>query len=179
MATYYAAAPPIAAITRDGAKLVIPVGMALPMALLPPVCVKCGAPADGKPVEKTLYWHQQWLYLLILVTLLIYIVLAIVMRKQMRIRIPLCRQHAERRRGLLILAAILPLIGVADGFILPSLGVDTGLVVLAVVVFILAGLVLWAVAGSPIRPTLIDQNQGVFTGCCETFLQQFPQRIQP
>jgi hypothetical protein len=170
-------APPVFPITRDGAKLVIPVAMALPMALLPPVCVKCGAPADGTPVEKTFYWHPQWLYVLIFIGVLIYAIVALVMRKQMRLRVPLCRQHAERRRGLLILAGILPVIGIADTFILPSFGVDTGLVVLVAVAFILAGLVLWAVAGSPIRPTFIDQYQGIFTGCSETFLQQFPQRI--
>ena len=169
------APPPALVITRDGEKLVIPVGMALPMALLPPVCVKCGAPADGKPVEKTFYWHPPWLYVLIFIALLIYAIVAMVMRKQMRIRVPLCRQHAERRRGLLILAGVLPVIGIADGFILPSFHVDTGLVVLVVVVFILAGLVLWAVVGSPIRPRSITQFEGIFSGFCEAFLQQFPQ----
>jgi hypothetical protein len=169
---------PILAITRDGAKLVVPAGMALPMALLPPVCVKCGAPADGKAVEKTLYWHPPWLYALIFIGVLIYAIVALVMRKQMRLRVPLCRQHAERRRGMLILAGVLPVIGIADAFILPSFGIDTGLVVLVVVVFILAGLVLWGVNGSPIRPTFIDQYQGIFTGCCEAFLQQFPQAIR-
>jgi phage shock protein PspC (stress-responsive transcriptional regulator) len=169
---------PVFPITRDGAKLVIPVAMALPMALLPPVCVKCGAPADGKPVEKTFYWHPQWLYVLIFIGVLIYAIAALVMRKQMRVRVPLCRRHAERRSGLLILAGVLPVIGFADTFILPSYGVDTALVVLVVVAFILAGLVLWAVAGSPIRPTLIDQYQGIFTGCCLPFLLQFPEGIR-
>jgi hypothetical protein len=61
----YNPAPPALAITRDGEKLIIPAGMAFPTALLPPVCVKCGAPADGKPVEKTFYWHPPWLYVLI------------------------------------------------------------------------------------------------------------------
>ncbi len=116
---------------RDGEKLIIPVGMALPVAM--------------------------------------------VMRKQMRVRVPLCRQHAERRRGLLILAGVLPVIGIADGFILPSFGVDVGWVVLVTVVMILTGLMIWAVAGSPIRPRSITQFEGIFSGFCEAFLQQFPQ----
>jgi hypothetical protein len=147
--------------------------MALPTVPLPAVCVKCGAPADGKPVEKTFYWHPPWVYVLIFLGLLIYVIVALVMRKQMRVRVPFCRQHAERRRGMLILALILPVIGIADSFILPSYGVDTGLVVLVAIALILAGLVLWAVFGPPIRPTFIDPYQGIFTGCCEEFLRQF------
>jgi hypothetical protein len=92
--------------------------------------------------------------------------------------VPLCRQHAARRSGLLTLAWVLPVIGIADTFILPSFGVDGGLVALLAVGLILAGLVIWAVVGSPIRPTFIDQYQGIFSGCCEVFLQQFTQSIR-
>ncbi|SRR6266700_1871267 len=170
--------PPVLPITRNGAELRIPATMALPTVQLPAVCVKCGAYADGKPVEKTFYWHPPWLYVLIFLGVLIYAIAALVMRKGMRIRVPLCRRHAERRRSFLILAGILPVIGIADAFILPNLGVDGGWVALLAIVFVLAGLVLWAVAGSPIRPTFIDQHLGIFTGCCEAFLQQLPQTLR-
>ncbi len=174
MAAYHPS-PPILAITRDGEKLIIPVAMAMPMALLPPVCVKCGAPADGKPVEKTFSWHSPWLYLLLFIALLIYAIIAIVVRKQMRVRVPLCRQHAGRRSGAITVAWVLPVVGIADAFILPAFGVDVGWVVLVTVVLIFAGLVIWAVVDSPIRPRFIDQYQGIFSGFCEAFLQQFPQ----
>jgi hypothetical protein len=81
----------------------------------------------------------------------------------------------QRRKTAVTLAWILPLVGIADAFILPRFNVDPGIVVLVTCAFLFAGLVIWAVVGSPIRPKSIDKYYGEFSGFCETFLQQFPQ----
>jgi len=44
----YAPAPISNPITRDGKKLIVPAAMPGVTIPLPPPCVKCGAPANGK-----------------------------------------------------------------------------------------------------------------------------------
>jgi len=162
-------------IVREGSQLIIPQPPPGQPAILPPLCIKCGAPADGKPVEKVIYWHSPLLYLLILAGLLIYAIVAIVVRKGIKVRMPLCARHAQRRNIAVTLAWVLPLAGIADAIILPQFDVDGGVVALITIVLIFAGLVLWGVVGTPIRPKSIDQYRGVFTGFCATFLEQFPE----
>jgi hypothetical protein len=166
-------------ISRRGSKLIVPVPSPGQVVILPPPCIRCGAAADGKPVEKTLYWHHPAVYLAILAGLIIYVVLAVVLRKGIKVRVPLCAQHAKRRSTAITLAWVLPLVGIADAFILPQFNVDGGVVALITVVLILTGIVIWAVVANPIRPSKIDQYQGEFTGFCSAYLQQFSEWVQP
>jgi hypothetical protein len=64
---------------------------------LPARCVRCNAPANER-VTKTMYWHNPWLYLL-LVAWPVYLVTAVVVRKRARIAAPLCPLHLSRRRA--------------------------------------------------------------------------------
>lgn len=168
----FPSAPAAPTIIRQGSKLVVPV-LNQPV-ILPPLCVRCGAAADGKTVEKTFYWHHPALYIL-LVSPIIYVIVAVIVRKSVKVNVPLCAHHAQRRGTAVMLAWLLPLIGIADIFILPRFNVDPGIVALVTIAFIVAGLVIWAVAGNIMRPTSIDKYFAEFSGCCEIFLQQFPQ----
>ena len=167
--------PPAApAIVRSGSNLSIAVPMRGETVYLPPLCVKCGRPAAGKPVEKTFSWHRPAWYLLILIGLLVYVIVALVVRKSIRIGVPLCTEHAQRRSLWVTLSWVLPLIGIADAFVLPRFNVDPGWTVLITIVSLLSGLVIWAVVGNPIRPQSIDEFRAEFSGFCEPFLEQFP-----
>lgn len=166
-------------LVRQGSKVTIPVPLMGQPAILPPVCVKCGNPADGKPVEKTFYWHNPAIYLVIFLGVLIYVIVALVVRKGIRVRVPLCAQHAQRRGTFVMLSWVLPLIGIADAIILPQFDVDSGLVALLAVVLVLTGIIIWASVANPIRPTFIDQSHGDFTGFSSAFLQSIPEGLQP
>jgi hypothetical protein len=73
-----------------------------PGAESPPRCVKCNAPAEHI-WTKTLYWHHPALYWLILAGLLIYAVIALVVRKSAFVSLFLCPAHlAKRRKNLLV-----------------------------------------------------------------------------
>jgi hypothetical protein len=170
----YVPAPAAYPIARDGQRLIIAAPLPGQPVPLPPPCVKCGAPANGKPVDKRFYWHHPALYLLILAGVLIYAIVATIVRKSMRLQVPLCAQHAQRRSLAVTLSWVIPLVGIADAFILPNLGVDGGVVALITGVFIVTGLVIWAIVGYPLKPKSIDESRGVFTGFCEAYLQQFP-----
>ena len=72
----------------------------LPNADLPPRCVKCNAPAEEPVKQRTLYWHTPWLYLLILVSLLIYLIVALIARKGVTLHPGLCTEHRTARRNV-------------------------------------------------------------------------------
>lgn len=148
--------------------------VATPGAQFPPYCVKCGQPAQ-KWINKNFGWHTPWLYLIILVNLLIYAIVATIVMKRMRLNVPLCAQHAGRRRTLLtlgwvMLAAFLPIsimIGVAGN------GSDeaVGIAVLLGFVMFIGSLVLLAIGSVVMRPKEITDTAATFTGVSPAFLQ--------
>lgn len=72
-------------------------------ATLPDRCVKSNEPAHGRRLKRDLYWHPAWIYLTIPIGLLVYIILALMLRKRAVIHIGLSEQwFAKRRRVILI-----------------------------------------------------------------------------
>ena len=64
---------------------------------LPSRCVCCNAPASGVK-RRTFYWYPPWVYALILLSPLILILVSLVVRRTVRIDIPLCDEHQAKRR---------------------------------------------------------------------------------
>jgi hypothetical protein len=97
--------PTIGGIWRDQATLVMTKD-----ASLPDRCVKCNAPANGLRLKRRLAWHYPVLYLVALIALLIYVILAAMLSKRATVFLGLCQTHFQRRRkqtaiGWLLLAA--------------------------------------------------------------------------
>ena len=94
---------------RDGDALVLSRGA---VAALPDRCVRCNAPAQGFKLKRTVYWHPPALYLLIVVSALIYVVVALIVRKSVKIELGLCPTHRRRRWlgvALLFAGVLVPL----------------------------------------------------------------------
>ncbi|HKP14182.1 MAG TPA: hypothetical protein VJZ91_18820, partial [Blastocatellia bacterium] len=90
-------------------------------AALPDRCIKCNRPANGRVLTKRYAWHNPAWYLLIFAGLLIYLIVALVVRKQVTLRLPLCDEHFAKRRtaiwvswGLLALSVVLIILGAAN-----------------------------------------------------------------
>lgn len=156
--------------TRRGKEMVVPRS-----ASLPANCLKCGNPASV-PWRKKFYWHSPWLYIMILFPgILIYAIVALFVRKQMELNLPLCEvHHADRKRyrliGWLMLIGFLPF-GLLLGFyVSEALGWATG------VGMFLAGLVFLIVSNLGIAPTKIDDSGGVFRGASPAFLKFLPEQ---
>lgn len=68
--------------------------------LLPYVCMFCGRQAVTR-VKQKFQWHPPWIFLLILVSVLVYIIVALLLTKKMVVRVPACNDHEGywRRRG--------------------------------------------------------------------------------
>jgi hypothetical protein len=72
------------------------------LAPLPDICIKSNLPATRR-LKRSLTWHHPGYYFLILAHLLIYIIVALIVRKSATIRIPLTDEwYFLRRRRMLI-----------------------------------------------------------------------------
>jgi hypothetical protein len=157
----------------DGDKLIVPQGGVLPVN----ICIKCGAPANGKPLKKRLGWHTPWLYILIL-SPIIYVIVALIVRKQMLLAIPLCDEHAARRKRMILLGWGLAVAGIASVIILANVSSDAaGIGVLLLFVLLFAGLIVGVIGAKVITPTHIDASYGSFSGACRAFLDQLPRAV--
>lgn len=158
-------------VWRDGNELV-----SLVDAPLPPRCVKCNRPVQGRIKPRTFYWHSPWLFLLVLINLLIAIIVVAIVRKKSVHPAALCDAHAKAR-GQIILGAwatalAAPFIG---GGIAAISGDAGGLVGAGVTVLLVLGaLVFGSMKGRVMLPRRIDKRIARFTGCGDEFLRSLP-----
>lgn len=81
---------------RDGKIVVLRAGHDFPAR-----CICCNTPAAPPRKARTLSWHSPWLFLLILLNIIVYLVVALLVRRRVRLHPVLCAAHAAaRRRGL-------------------------------------------------------------------------------
>jgi len=168
------AASAASGVYRDGKNLVVTRG-----AEVPPICVRCGEAATGGLLLKKFYWHEPWVYLLLLPGVIWYIIAALIVRKRMDLAIPLCAQHRMRFQWLRM-AAILMMIG-SSIFVVVSFLVAADYLIypmLAFFVLLLAGFITWLIAVQVLRPKFIDASVGVFSGAGEQFLSQLQPKPQ-
>jgi hypothetical protein len=162
-------APAPALACRKGKDFVVPRG-----ASLPANCVKCGAPAE-RPWRKTFYWHPSWLYILLLLWVLIYFLVAVLVRKKMQLNIPLCDVHHDERKRLNIVGGVMLLgfipAGILAGNVVPG---DSGAGVIVGMLMFLAGIVFLIRANNYLQARFIDDTHAVIRGAKEPFLQLLP-----
>ena len=147
----------------------------IPDAAIPGRCVKCNEPADEPTKERTLYWYSPWLYLLLLVNILIFAVVALIMRKKAVVAAGLCSDHKKRRRNVLTGAWI----GVLAGVLLLYAGVTNpsagGWAALAGVLLMLGSIIFGMAMGRIVYPVRIDKDYVRVKGCGEPFLETLPE----
>ena len=141
-------------------------------ALLPNRCVKCNAPADEQ-LKRKLTWHHPALYLLIFASILIYAVVAMIVRKTATVNVGLCEEHlSSRRRNLLItwalgLGAVVSF--VAAGFL------EDGTFLLLGFTLIMSCAIYGVVTLRVVAPNKIDNYFVWLKGVDANYLQQFPE----
>ncbi len=159
---------------RDGKKLYLP-----RFTSLPPNCVKCGQPAQ-KPFRKKFYWHTPWLFLMILFPgLLIYAIVALIVRKNIELDVPVCDfHHGERKRNKMI-GTLLLLGAVPIGMVMSMVfNIDGAIATLVGVVSFFAGAIFFSVANAVMSPKLIDETHAEFGGVSPEFLKLLPERVK-
>ena len=152
---------------RDGGVLVLS-----REASLPSRCVRCNEPAEEPTRTRKVYWHSPWLYLLIILNLLIYAVVAAIVRKKAIVRPGLCSAHKRRRRIGIAVAWTLLLGGVA----LLLMGVGNGRpdISFSGILAIIAALIVSANVTRILRANRIDAQYVRLKGCGPAFLDSMP-----
>jgi hypothetical protein len=141
-------------------------------AKLPDRCVRCNEPA-ATGYQAKFYWHEPLIYLLIFCGLLVYFIVALIVRKSAVVWVGLCpRHHEQRKRGrlwgsllciaglLLLIAAMVAENGAIFGW--------TGLLMLV------AAIVLGAMGSVGLRPNRIDDYYVRLKGVDADYLDQLP-----
>ncbi len=146
-------------------------------AQLPYVCIKSNQPADVW-LKRKLYWHASWIYLLILVSLLVYVIVALIVRQTAQIDVALCRQQIVRRRWVIagawfavVSGAALIVIGLGNA----RPGNDTWIASLAGLIVLLAGAIIGAVQARIVTPTRITKEHVWLKGVHPAYLAALPE----
>jgi len=153
---------------RDGNVVVMLAGGEIPHR-----CVKCNEPAEEPTKERTLYWYNPWLYLLVLISILVFAIVALIVRKKAVVSAGLCADHKRRRRNALTVAWI----GVLAGTLLLLLGVteSSSAAALTGVPLMLIAIVVGITLGRVVYPVRIDNDYVRLKGCGEHFLATLPE----
>lgn len=156
-------------VWREGELVVL-----TPSGELPPRCVKCNADAEHPIKERTVYWHSPWLYVLILVSVLIYLIVALIARKSARVSPGLCGEHRKQRNNVITGSLLAAALGI--GLIVVGISNSNGSVGL-LGGFVLLGAIIFGMAkGRLVYATRIDANRISLKGCGEAFLVSLPRR---
>ena len=144
---------------------------------MPDRCVRCNGPANGYRLKRQLYWHPPAYYLLILISILVYAIVAICIRKKARIHIGLCETHRAQRKWTMIgcwLAAVLGLVAIIGGA-----ANENGLIGGLGIILMLGGLI-WGVAKVPtVSAGKIDKDFVWVKGGGRPFLADLPEWTGP
>jgi hypothetical protein len=114
---------------------------------MPRVCMRCGAESELFR-SQTFAWMPPWVHVLLFFGLLPWVIVALILRKTMRVEAPVCRRHANhwRARKLYIWLGLLWWIayGVAVALVVDQVDQDAANVLVGVAVI---GGLLWLVVG--------------------------------
>ncbi len=140
-----------AGLWRDGSLLVMS-----KQAALPPACVKCNQSVGQADFKKKLYWHHPALYLLLLPSWLVYVVVALCVRKTATVYLGLCDNHRTQRRYIIAVCWLLALLGMAG--IAGAMKMGDSMPVMLGALSILASLVVYCAAVPVVAVQKMDDH---------------------
>jgi len=152
---------------RSGAIL-----MARDGAVLPNRCVKCNAILDVVMKRRRFYWHHQALFLLVLLNIFVYLIVALIVRRRADVSYGLCLVHRRKRaRGVAIgLSCLLFSIFLAGA----AISASQPHLMLVALLGCVASIVASAVLARTLMPVRIDRAAAQLKGCGDSFLASLP-----
>jgi hypothetical protein len=139
---------------------------------LPPRCFKCNQPTSETPMKRKVYWHSPFYYILIFVSVIIYVIVAILVRKRATVDIYMCPQHRTRRFYFILggwLGAIAGLVGAIWG-----IGSNNTVLIVGGFVLFLGALIGGIAGGSVSRTARIKDGKVWLAGAGKEFLASLP-----
>jgi hypothetical protein len=141
-------------------------------AALPDRCIKCNAPTAER-LKRKLQWHPPALYLLILISILVYAIVAMVVRKTATVHVGLCNEHRESRKLSMIITVFLVVVAALSA--IAGVQFETPGLVLAAVAFVLGAAIYGSISLRVVVPTKIDEHFVWIKGVNTNYLQEFPE----
>lgn len=165
-------APAQRMVWRSGKKLIMNRD-----AILPPRCVKCNEPAEENTITRKIYWIPGAYYLLILISPIILLIVAALVRKRAEVTFCICPRHRAKYRMLNWTAAglFLSSIGLFFGGAAMVGGNFGAILLLLGFVALLASLFVAAYGGRVVYASRIDKEMLTLKGAGPEFLAQFPE----
>lgn len=147
-------------------------------AKLPDRCIKTNGPAD-RWLRRKLYWHHPLIFLTLLGGLLIYVILALVLRKSADIKVGLCHDAYRRRIYAIVLGWLLGLGMFVGSFAVLGLsrpgqvGAEIWLMPLGLILTVVIAVISTRIA-SVVSPTKITDQYVWLKGVHPDYLAEFP-----
>jgi hypothetical protein len=157
---------------REGAHAVCPLE-----AVWPARCVRCNKPVTTPLMKRTLYWHHPAVYLLLMTNVIIFAVVAAIVRKRGIVHLALCEEHRKRRAlGLWVGWGGSILCFIAMIVAAPALSSDEAVLVILILglVGFLVCIVVGVLMGQIVAPVRIDK-QLIRVRVGKPFLYSLPQ----
>jgi hypothetical protein len=164
--------PPFAAqgdgVWRDGSTLVM-----YKQAQLPDRCVKCNEHVGGERLKRKLYWHHPALFLILLVAVLIYAIVAMIVRKEATIYVGICERHRARRRNAIIIGWSLVVLSIISFVV--AISNNEPVYALVGAVLFLIGVIYGTLVARVVRATKMDDHYVWLAGVNQEYLNMLPQ----
>lgn len=168
--THFAVAAPMPknTIWRSGKNLVAPLDCTLPAR-----CIKCNEPTSEEPIKRKLYWHSPAYYLALLLNVIVYVIIAMCVRKKATVQFYVCKKHRVARRNAILTSWGLVIVG----FFITGVGIsqNLGLAVLGGILFSLSGLIYGVIRSRYLFATKINLEHSWIGGCHADFVATFPE----
>ena len=150
----------------NGKRFIVPRG-----AILPSRCVKCSNSPAEPWLKLTFTWHHPGLYLL-LISPIVYIIVAAIVRKRVTLAVPLCEAHKTIRKSRLTTGALLMLGSIPIAWALGAYADSESIIAVAWLlgfVLFFTGAVFLIIA-SPLKAARIGSESAELTGAKPSFL---------
>jgi hypothetical protein len=140
-------------------------------ALLPGRCVKCNAYTEER-LRRKLSWHHPALFLLILFSILVFAIVAMVVRKTATVDVGFCPEHRAARKKHTAITWALGLLSILCLILTPVF--EDATFVLGAIVFLVATAIYGIITLRVVVPTKIDDQFVWLKGVNTDYLQEFP-----
>jgi hypothetical protein len=162
-------APAVPGVWRRGKTLVMTRD-----AHLPDRCIRCNTTSDLRRIKRTLHWHHPAIFLTILAGLLVYVIVALVVRKRAGVEVSICSADLTRRRVKIALAWLFWLSFFGSFMVLAILQAPDWTWAVVPPVFFIAALV-FTFMSRLVTPAKIDDKQVWLRGICAPYLADLPE----
>lgn len=142
----------------------------------PDRCVCCNAPIEGDKLKRDLWWHPSPYFALAIIPF-VYVIVALIIRKQATVYIGVCDAHLAARKRTIFIASLSAISGLV--LLLLSAFIENALIALASLALLTGAGIYGALQASIITATKIDDHHVWVKGAGAAFLATLPEWNEP